>query len=286
MGNLIPVQYRSHIYPFGIQAQLQEVVCNFDANPLSTRTRFSMHTEYSFEKRHFKCHAVQGLHAITSANQRGIPQLWRSAGWADEFVTFTTRLADGRIPDVVEIHPPFNDYSSLEQFLETYAVFEQGILSRFPNVTLLVENRSGTHYPGGSFVLSTAEQLSTFSDLLDRSSLRLKITLDIPQLFTAHKASQKDIAQLLDDMRKIRHNISGIHLWGKRKNAKGTRTAHQGDLNSYFYNSQQTKALFLQQLVRFADDGSPRYFVPEVNSGRADFLSIIQDLLSAGFCFV
>lgn len=285
MSHLIPVKYGRCTYPAGILPQLTEIAGHFDSKPVAIETPFSLHTEYSYAHRSFSSPALQGLDTIREAQRASIPRLWYSTAWAEDFASFVLHTVGNHTPTVIEVHPPFDDYASLSSFLERYAYFEAAITARFPDVVLLVENRSGTLYRGGNFVLSTAEQLTQFSGLLDASDLRLRITLDIPQLFTAHNAKRSDIDRLLDTMRSIRHNIAGIHLWGKRKNASGKRVAHCGDLTSYFYDKAETKALFLSALVRFLDDERPRYFVPEVNSGQADFLSIITDLLSAGVQF-
>lgn len=287
MGCFIPAKYGRCTYPAGITPRLTEIAGNFDAKPIRPSTPFSLHTEYSFSRRKFSSPAVQGLDALVSANRGGVPMLWYSREWAVQFVQFVRGITQDHTPAVIEVHPPFSDYASQEIFLSTYGEFERGILEHYPDVTLLIENRSGTQYSGqGGFILSTAESLVQFSRLLDAAAPRLKITLDIPQLFTAHGAKRGDIAPLLGAMREIRHNIAGIHIWGKRKNADGRRVAHHGDLNDYFYGSQQTKSLFLEELARLLDDEVPRYLVPEVNSGQADFLSIIRDLQGSGFQFV
>lgn len=285
MGRFIPVKYGRCSYPQGITPRLAEIAANFDARPVIYDVPFSLHTEFSFAHRNFTNPAVDGLDVLRFSHRASIPCLWASEKWAEEFARFVVADCNGHIPSVVEVHPPFDDYATLESFLERYAVFERVLLNHYPEVTPLIENRSGTLYRGGRFVLSTAEQLIHFSELLDKSSVSLKITLDIPQLFTAHGAKTKDIAPLLESMRSIRHNISGIHIWGKRENAKGRRIAHVGDLNDYFFGKQRSKALFLSELSCLLDDEIPRYLVPEVNSGQADFTSIIGDLIASGFMF-
>lgn len=287
MGKLIPVKYGNHLYPSPITPRITEIPGNFDTTrPVSPAGPFSLHTEYCFMPRQFTNPALRGLHRLSNAHKLGVPQLWRDEQWAVEFIQFIVNMCNGNSPEVIEIHPPFDDYSNLESFLKCYSVFEQGVLEHYPNTALFVENRSGTRYKDGSFVLSKADSLVHLSELLDSSGLKLKITLDIPQLFTAHNASRSDIQPLLNDMRGIRHNISGIHLWGKQKNNKGTRVSHCGDLNSYFHNIPNTKALFLNEFCSLLDDEVPRYFVPEVNSAHKDFLSIIQDLLDSGITFI
>lgn len=285
MAHFIPVQYGRCSYPAGITPRLVELAGHFDAKPIQTDAPFSLHTEYSYAHRTFSSPAVLNCPQIRASHRGSIPRLWATTAWAEEFSQFVVAACNGHTPSVIEVHPPFDDYSSLPSFLNTFRVFETAILRQYPDATLLVENRSGTLYRGGGFILSTASQLTQFSQLLDQSDTSLKITLDIPQLFTAHNAGRNEIVPLLAAMRGIRHNIAGIHLWGKRKNAAGRRIAHTGDLNSYFYEKQDTKTLFLSEMLKLLDDGVPRYFVPEVNSGQADFLSILWDLLNAGFQF-
>lgn len=285
MGRFIPVKYGRCSYPQHIIPQLAEIPANFDSKPIIYDGPFSLHTEFSFAHRKFSSSALDGLETVKSSHRSSIPRLWASEAWANEFARFVIAECNGHTPTVVEVHPPFDDYATLESFLERYSVFEHSLLDCYPEVTPLIENRSGTLYRGGGFVLSTADQLIRFSELLDNSPSVIKITLDIPQLFTAHSARTRDIVPLLETMRSIRHNISGIHLWGKRKNASGRRIAHVGDLNDYFYGKQESKELFLSELSRLLDDDIPRYLVPEVNSGQADFTSIIDDLIASGFVF-
>ena len=71
-------------------------------------------------------------------------------------------------------------------------------------------------------------------------------------------------------------------MWGKRF---VTRTAHDGDLTSYFENDLETKELFLQQFHKTFSDGKTRKMVLEVNSGNEDLLSIISDLKWNGVVF-
>ena len=40
-----------------------------------------------------------------------IPQLWKNKAWAKEFASFIIELVGNSIPpEIIEIHPPFNDY--------------------------------------------------------------------------------------------------------------------------------------------------------------------------------
>lgn len=124
---------------------------------------------------------------------------------------------------------------------------------------------------------------------MDEKGSDLRITLDLPQLFTAHSISksEKDLMiEIFNAMKSIRHNIFGIHLWGKKENNNGRRVAHIGDLNSYFMYDLDYKKTFLEYMFDTFNDGIDRYFVPEVNSGREDLVSIVNDLRNEGFKFI
>ena len=74
----------------------------------------------------------------------------------------------------------------MEIFLNRYSEFETIIRDTYPSTVILLENRCGTRYSGGKFIVSSINQIVELSNYIDNSSLNLKITLDIPQLFTAH----------------------------------------------------------------------------------------------------
>jgi len=46
------------------------------------------------------------------------------------------------------------------------------------------------------------------------------------------------------------------------------------------------KKTFLEYMFDTFNDGIDRYFVPEVNSGREDLVSIVNDLRNEGFKFI
>jgi len=56
-------------------------------------------------------------------------------------------------------------------------------------------------------------------------------------------------------------------------------------LNSYFDYNEHLKQLFLTKLAEVFNDGIERYLVLEVNSSNEDMLSILNDLIKAGFSF-
>lgn len=115
------------------------------------------------------------------------------------------------------------------------------------------------------------------------------ITLDIPQLFTAHTLSSKTmdiIDEFFHEVQSIRHNVGDIHLGGKRLSANVRKTAHIGDLDSYFNYNNEHKKKFLQLLYLAFGDDTIRYFVPEVNSSNENLKSIIDDLINSNFVFI
>ncbi|GAV24831.1 hypothetical protein ciss_07640 [Carboxydothermus islandicus] len=291
MSCLIPVDYHGLTYPFNIKPTISEVAGHFDIRKLKNNNiYYSLHTEYSYSRRKFDTQIVKNLNNICNANKNGIPMLWFSKEWALEFAEFIKILtADNNPPKIIEIHPPFSDYSNISKFIDMFKYFEYEVKSSFPDVVLLIENRSGSHYSYGTFIISKIEDLLEISNAIDRLKLNLKIALDIPQLFTAHQISKSKVEQMIDimdNLKNIRHNIWGLHLWGKKDTLRRRREAHYGDLNTYFMGDLNIKKLFLLKLYEVLNDEICRYFVPEVNSGEKDLFSIVQDLINAGFSFI
>ena len=285
MNLLIPVQYHSRVYPPDIKPHIQEVAGTFKANPRPIQGDYSLHTEYSYIGSTFASPALAGCAAIPAAQKAGVPQLWRSREWALDMARFVVNFAQGHAPKVIEIHPPFSDYTDLYGFLDTYHAFEAQVRRSFPHVQIFVENRSGTVYRGGVFVLSKVEDLCAFSQLIDQAHSSLRITLDLPQLLTAHRLStqkEQELRDVLARVKSIRHNIAGIHLWGKRAG----RSPQMGNLDTLFRGNEKIKQVFLQGVFDCFNDDVPRYFVPEVNDHNANLLAIVQDLKDTGFVFL
>jgi len=175
-------------------------------------------------------------------------------------------------------------------FIELYRIFEENSLQVFKGVSLLIENRHGTRYRGGEFLISNTKDLVELSKEIDQQELNLGIALDLPQLISGnninlYKICKEDIKQTLYPLKETKHNIKAIHLWGKKLRITGGLTAHIGDLNTLFLNNQKLKNFFLKELYKLLNDNVPRYFVPEVNGSKSDFLSIINDLLEIDFEF-
>lgn len=282
MVKLIPVQYNNKVYPKSITPALTEVAGHFDCKHLTPSMAYSLHTEYAAKARSFKSHALYDLDAIRESHHNGIPLLWKSERWAHQFAKFVFQLcADHPAPSVIEIHPPFDeDCHDLEAFCMIYLVFEETIINSYPDTQIVIENRFGTRNARNKFILSKTASFLTLSDLIDRHNLKLRLCLDIPQLFTAHVGpaprTKEQIDKILQPLAECRHHINSIHVWGKKRNRKGGMQAHFGTLNTWL-ESIELKEHFLKRVFELLDDDKSRYFVPEVNSSNEDFLCILED---------
>lgn len=286
------VRYHDKEYPSDVPLEICELAAHFDIDKIATNVgNYSLHTEYSYGKRNFSSTALEGLKEISDANRNGIPQLWKNKRWAEQFAEFIKRLSGtNNSPQTIEVHPPFNDYvDSVDHFIDIYRVFEMSMLDIFPHADLLIENRCGSVYHGGKFLISKLDDLYRLSEAIDECALKLKIALDIPQLFTAHKYSAKNAekcVELIPQLASIRHNIWGVHLWGKRRAPGGRVVSHCGDLQSYFDDNEEVINAFLKDFLELFADGQKRKLVLEVNSSNEDLLSIVNDLSGAGVEFV
>lgn len=286
MVKLIPVQYGVRSYPEGIRPKIQEIAGHFDKTAIHPLLpRFSLHTEYSCYARELCSPLLSSFPTLCSSHRQGIPQLWYSEAWAAEFAEFIRVLCAGQTPSVIEIHPPFSDYTDFAAFLSHYAVFEERILSVYPQVRILIENRFGTAYRGAPFLFSSARDFLELAERLDASGLHLQIAWDIPQFFTALGSSPRTMETDLHSVAPVIHAAAGIHLWGKKDSGRRKRVAHCGSLDDYFRGKSTLKRAFLACLHDLLGDGLPRLFVPEVNSGQSDLDAIVRDLLEAGFRF-
>ena len=284
------VRYHQKKYPSYIPLHLEEVAGHFDVRRVFPTLPYSLHTEYSYGKRTFQSELIQKYPEIVRANQDGIPQLWKNEVWAESFAAFLMELTKNMpAPSVIEIHPPFHDYvGSMREFIEIYQVFETQIKSRWQETDILIENRCGSRYRGGRFLISTAPQIKELCAWIESEHLKLRIAFDIPQLYTAHQVTPKrsyEICALLEKLKEIRQYIGGVHIWGKRT-SHSRRISHCGDLNTYFNNDMQLKAAFLDSLGRLFSDNQVRNLVLEVNSHSEDLCSIIEDLNKAGVSYV
>lgn len=280
------IKYHGQEYPQDIPLHIEEIAAHFDVSKIAGRLQRSLHTEYSYGKRKFESEIIQDFPNLVAAQKDGVPQLWKDELWATEFAEFIIKLEGRAVPPrIIEIHPPFNDYTDMRHFASAYKVFESAIKECYPNVEMLIENRCGSIYRGGRFLVSKITDLFSLCEEINKSSLSLQIAFDVPQIYTAHNAeSEVDFAELLYQAKEVRDYIGGVHLWGKRAATTGRKVSHCGDLNSYFGNDG-TKQVFLQAFKECFDDNNARKMVLEVNSGNEDLRSIIKDLQSVGVTF-
>lgn len=281
------VKYHAQLYPEDIPLRIEECAAHLDVTSVNATLQRSLHTEYSYGKRKLDSELLSRFPAIIAASKDGVPQLWKNEQWSYEFAQFVISIAGDVAPTVIEVHPPFSDYTDYNQFVQNYHVFEDLIIEKYPNVTLLIENRCGSVYKGGRFLISKTQDVEQLCNLIVQSNLRLKIAYDIPQIYTAHNVKkQNQFIELLQKAKEFRDQIGGVHLWSKRRAKTGRKVAHCGDLTSYFEDDLELKTLFLEQFCKTFDDGICRKMVLEVNSGNDDLLSIIADLHSIGVIFV
>lgn len=291
---LIPVKYHNKNYPESVIAKLDEIAGNLDSKQICVKKPYSLHTEYSYMKRTFTSELLDGLDEIKKSNKDGIPQLWRSIKWSEQYAIFIERLLGNSIPpEVIEIHPPFKEYcENIGIFWERYIVFYKYIISKFPSTKIIIENRCGTMYKGSGFLISTCSDVLELCQFLAKGHEELGIIVDYPQLFSAEKIKMDNvkldkILQFNIKLKPYAKIIQAIHLWGKRKsNNSGKWTAHSGDLNTFFSNDNEKKAAFLDSMKYTFCDDIERYFVPEVNTSEDDLKSIVNDLISSGISFV
>ena len=281
------VKYHTQSYPTDIPLRIEECAAHLDITSVDADLRYSLHTEYSYGKRKLDSALLTNFPALVGAHKDGVPQLWKDEQWAAEFAQFVFALAGGATPAVIEVHPPFGDYTDFDSFIRSYSAFESLITEHFPEVDLLIENRCGSVYKGGRFLVSKTQEIETLCNLIVQHGLRLKIAYDVPQIYTAHNVKkQEQYIELLQKAEAFREQIGGVHLWGKRKSETGRKVAHCGDLTSYFEGELEIKSLFLHQFNKCFDDGICRKMVLEVNSGNEDMLSIITDLRENGVEFI
>lgn len=279
MRRLIAVKYHNKIYPDGINISIEEVAGHFDVGKINPTGKYSLHTEYSYGKRSFDKPILEKCGNIIKANRDGVPQLWFSKEWSLSFAYYIEELTKGYPPpELIEIHPPFKDYmKDIQSFVDIYQYFEEKISSLFPNTIILLENRCGSIYRGSRFLIMRAEDIVSLVEEIKKRKLKLKITLDIPQLFTAYPGalnSADKMMNVLDKLKPITCYIYGIHIWGKRKSENARSIAHVGDLNSYFDYNGDLKQLFLAKIAEIFNDNIERYLVLEVNSGNEDIFNI------------
>lgn len=318
MVKLIPIIYRNKEYPEGVSPAIKEIPAHFDSNVRIPDFDYCLHTEYSYGPRRFLSHACKDLAGIMMADKKGVPKLWFDEAWAKDFVQFVFKfVGDNKPPKIIEIHPPFDDYCAcLSRFLRLYECFEKEVTAKYPETHIFIENRCGSQYADGSFILSTVEDLIELAALIRKRKLKLRFALDIPQLFSAHNLDRKSFSkrklqEIFEKLYPLRDLIASIHIWGKCIGKNGKPSAHMGTLDSYFKglmckepnstseftpslykeiraseDNEDIKSFFLSELYNLLDDNLPRYFLPEVNSKSEHLQSIVNDLIKWGFKFI
>lgn len=278
------VEYNNVKYPEGYVSDIKEVAAHFDKVNIDVSVKYSLHTEYSYGKRKFDAELISKFPALVEAQKDGVPQLWKSEEWASQFADFIIGLTAGyNPPTTIEIHPPFNDYCTLDEFIKRYKVFESKIKGQFPDTNIVIENRAGAVYRGGKFLIGKAKEIVALCEQIKENNLSLRIVLDFPQLLTAEnidtlKFKQEKYQNSIDMICQYRDSIKGIHIWGKMKSETGRWVAHCGNFDTYFDGNEEIKKIFIDGIVKICNDGQKRFFVPEVNSGAQDLGCILDDL--------
>ncbi len=303
MVKFIPIQCQNHKYSSFIP-QIQERSANFfnfykhKKDIQNTAVRYlSLHTDHGYRGLNtiFIASELQNEYPsiskhVVELRDRCMAKLWcDDKEWSNDFSNFIAKLAEGREHKIkiIEIHPPFKEYcDSLETFIERYKPFEEKVLNKFPSATICIENRFNNLRTKkfGQFILSVNEDIIKLTKLISDNHLRLKLVLDIPQLFAEHYDDKLIsegwmISKVLGPLRDIRSFIHSTHIWGKTDNG-----VHNADLNIYFNNNLKVKECFLREICKLFDDSIPRYFLPEVLSKNEEMTveesieSIMSDL--------
>lgn len=110
------IKYHGQEYPADVPLRIEEIAAHFDITKIGGKLNHSLHTEYSYGKRKFNSELIANYPEICSAQKDGVPQLWKNEAWALQFADFIFELVgDGPDPSVIEVHPPFNDYTDISK---------------------------------------------------------------------------------------------------------------------------------------------------------------------------
>jgi len=277
------VRYRNQRLPEGVVAGLSELPAHFDIQAVQPKGRYSLHTEYASKTRKFNSPALEGLDELKRSHRRGVPELWTSRHWAQEFAEFLFRLVGtSEAPTLVEVHPPFRGtVGGVADFLDTYRTFEKALLGRFPECQIVLENRAGTKH-SSKFLVSEADSVLELGRTLAVSDLKLRLALDLAQLFTAHFGSKHRVGlegvELLHQLLPVAGKIGCTHLWGRGPNGG----AHAGDLDQLFHPDIDAKWQCLEVLQDLLK-GYPSGLLVIETISKMGLDSIISDLQMAGF---
>ena len=132
---LIPITYHNKKYPSNIISNIDEIAGNLDKSKITPTRSYSLHTEYSHMKRKLDSCLLDKYKVLKESHKNYVPKLWASKEWAIEFANFIIDLiGDNKAPEIIEIHPPFDDYcNNFEEFFDIYEEFEKIIRNLNPH---------------------------------------------------------------------------------------------------------------------------------------------------------
>lgn len=278
------IGYNKLKYPDEYEIEMREVAAHLDKTFIEDVEKYSLHTEYSYGQRNLDSPLLEKYPTLKNSHKRNVPQLWKSKQWAEEFASFIIDLTkDRNEPSIIEIHPPFKDYCTLDEFIDRYSIFERIIHDVYKDVAIVIENRAGTVYSGKQFLISTTDEIVSLCKRIKADNIKLGVVFDVPQLITAEELDTEifNIEKYLSCTNRIKEHrdvIKGIHIWGKKRGKSGRWVSHSGTLDTYFNYNEEYKRVFLEGIRNICDDGIERYLVPEVNSGSEDLEEILRDL--------
>jgi len=263
-----------------INPDIIEISCtfnNFNKQKKILEMPYSLHTEYSASI--IKNPVLKKIYPILfQSKYNNKASLWTSQEWLKEFIDLIQKCINniGKLPKIIEIHPPYKTEVDLNNFFNLYSLFENAIKKLDNNIIILIENRNCC----GNFLFSTIDDYKTFVKNIEERNLNLKLIIDIPQLFGKEiyrkkPKSEKDYQKLIDNIfntlysENIHSYIQGLHICGK---------GHKGDLSSIFNNNSKITNYFLKKFSEFSNNlNNHIYIVPEIFSQK-DFVTIISDL--------
>ena len=138
MAILIPIKYHHRSYPNNIAPKVKEDAGHMDIASVDLESQFCLHTEYSYGKRKLSSELLSHFPSLIPSHKNNVPQLWYNTEWASQFADFIFKLTEGVTPLVIEIHPPFSDYTDSISILTVDSMCQ--ILTR-PNYWLMPVKR-------------------------------------------------------------------------------------------------------------------------------------------------
>ena len=84
-NKFIFVEYNGVTYPDGFTTNIKEIAAHLDKNNIEFAEKYSLHTEYSYGKRKFDTALISNFTELKSAQKDGVPQLWKTGKWAEQF---------------------------------------------------------------------------------------------------------------------------------------------------------------------------------------------------------